>query len=211
VDGPPAPEPEAPAEAAFLGPSEPPPTTAAAPKRRWRDQLPRSRGARVLLVLVVLWIPGRLAVEIVNARRENPSEILKEHPILSEFDVAGAQTALAKVLAAENEYFAEHDSYTGLIWWELSDPDFTVPGVTVELSGNVYDDQHIGAVTAHKSDGGVYLNARADDTRCFYIYAKSPTDVQTAEEEADEHEICPSPYDEKEMTFDGQEWAIPEA
>lgn len=204
MDVPPAPEPEA----ASLGPSEPPPTAGPGEKRRWRDRLPRDRFVRVLLVLVVLWIPGRLAVEFVNARRENPSEILKEHPILSEFDVAGAQTALAKVLAAENEYFAEHDSYTALIWWELSDPDFTVPGVTIELGSYVHDDQHIGAVTADTADDRVYLNARAGTKQCFYIFASSPTDVQTAEEEVDGYGFCPISF---EVQFSGQEWAIPEA
>jgi hypothetical protein len=210
VHVPPAPEPEAPAEAvpAFLVPSESPPTTAAAPKRRWRDRLPRNRVVRVLLVLVGLWIPARVAVEIVKNARENSSDILKEHPILPAFDVAGAQTALAKVLAAENVYFADHDSYTDHIWWELSDPDFTVPGVTLELAGSVYLDQHIGAVTAYETNGYLFLNALGGG-HCLYIRAKTPTDVLTADVPPDHPpSLCPTSY--KDVRFSGQEWAVPE-
>jgi molecular chaperone DnaK len=183
--------------------AEPPPVEPRAKRRRWPRRRVVLGGVAALLV-----IGGVIAYA---ATRETIPDIQKEHPVLPEFDTAGAQTALAKVLAAENEYFAENDLYTDDVWWGNPDPAFTVPGVTIEYAGTVYEEQSIGAVTAFTGDGGVYLTAKAGP-RCFYIFATSPTDVKTAEHPAGEFNNCPGPLgDDPEVTFEGQEWAIPEA
>jgi actin-like ATPase involved in cell morphogenesis len=206
---PPPPEAEVSAEPVptFLAPSEPPPTAAESNKRGWRDRLPRNRAVRVLLVVVGLWTLARVAQELVRATRHeggSSSSSSTEFPALPPLTSVQAKTALSAVVDAEQHYYKEHDEYTGYVWRGLSSPDFTVPGVTLELASDVYLEKHIGLVTVWEDGDVAFLNALAEG-RCLYVRI-TPAEVETADHPADDDGLCNT--SSKDVRYDGQPWPI---
>jgi actin-like ATPase involved in cell morphogenesis len=190
---------------------EPPPTGEAKEERRRRT---RKRVLRVLLAVVgvyVVLLVGRLALEqrdgggsFTTAAPGQPLAGGAQLPSDAE-----AQQALAKVLAAEQAYYEEHDEYTEEHGDEVNEVEaltgVSVPDVKTDYGFFPRKDGVVMFWIGFQNEGGeidgaMYLGVQAGPERCFY--ARLNGDEVLTAVDAD----C---GDATDLTYSADAWTIP--